>query len=263
MQLAATDVKIDGDEMSIRLVPSRLPASLVASATLHALAFALAIRFLGSIAMPGELPRAEIIPVSLVSLPGGGGGAKGDGKAAPPPPTPPPAPVAAPPPVVPAVPPKPIPAERVAKKPPVKPRAQPAPPPVATAAAPAPAATDAGAASATGGGGPGRGAPGGGDGSGGDGSGGAHAAYGTNPKPLYPRAAQRLGIEGTVLLEVVVRPDGSPSKVSVRKSSGYRMLDDSAADTVRSRWRFIPARRDGMPVESTVTIPVVFRITEG
>ena len=86
MQLAATDLKIDGDEMTARLVPSRLPASLLTSAALHALAFVLAIRFVGSIAMPVELPRAEIIPVSLVSLPGGGGGDKGDGMPAPPPP---------------------------------------------------------------------------------------------------------------------------------------------------------------------------------
>src|SRR5262245_14544158 len=96
-----TDVKIDEDEMSARLVRSGLPASLLASATLHALAFLVAIRLVGSIAGPIELPRAEIIPVSLVSLPGGGGGAKGDGPPAPPPAAPvatpaPPAPGALP-----------------------------------------------------------------------------------------------------------------------------------------------------------------------
>jgi protein TonB len=251
-------MKIDGDEMTARLVPSRLPVSLLASATLHALAFVLAVRFVGSIAMPVELPRAEILPVSLVSRPGGGGGDKGNGTPA----APPPAPIASPAPPVPAVPPKPVRPETVAKKrPPAKPRAQPEPPPVA--APDAPTAAAAGAPSATSGDGGARGVPGGGDGSGGDGSGGARPAYGSNPRPPYPLAARRLGIEGRVLLEVVVRSDGSPATVSVRQSSGYQMLDDSAADTVRSRWRFIPARRDGVPVESTVTVPIRFRISEG
>jgi protein TonB len=109
----------------------------------------------------------------------------------------------------------------------------------------------------------GSGSGGGGDGTGGDGSGGARPAYGTNPRPPYPLAARRLGIEGRVLLEVVVRPDGSPATVSVRESSGYKLLDDSAADTVRTRWRFIPARRGGVPVESSVTVPIRFRISEG
>jgi protein TonB len=66
-----------------------------------------------------------------------------------------------------------------------------------------------------------------------------------------------------VLLEVVVRPDGRAARVSVRESSGYPMLDTSAASTVRTRWRFIPARRGGVPVESTVTVPIRFRIREG
>ena len=101
------------------------------------------------------------------------------------------------------------------------------------------------------------------DGSGGDGSGGARPAYGANPRPPYPVAARRLGIEGRVLLEVVVRPDGRAASVSVRKSSGHSMLDTSAASTVRTRWRFIPARRGGVPVESTVTVPIRFRIREG
>jgi protein TonB len=66
-----------------------------------------------------------------------------------------------------------------------------------------------------------------------------------------------------VLLEVVVRPDGRAASVAVRQSSGHRMLDDSAAETVRTRWRFVPARRGGTPVESTVTVPIRFRIREG
>ncbi|HUE29605.1 MAG TPA: energy transducer TonB [Verrucomicrobiae bacterium] len=33
--------------------------------------------------------------------------------------------------------------------------------------------------------------------------------------------------------------------------------------TVRERWRFVPARRDGTPVESRVTVPIRFRLAGG
>ncbi len=118
-----------------------------------------------------------------------------------------------------------------------------------------------GAGSGRGGGGGGEGT---GDGSGGDGSDGlARPAYGSNPKPPYPLAARRLGVEGVVLLEVLVRADGSPAEVHVRTSSGSPLLDDSAVETVRSRWRFVPARRGNERVESRVTFPIRFRLDAG
>jgi len=109
----------------------------------------------------------------------------------------------------------------------------------------------------------GPGGPGTGDGSGGDGSGGARPAYGRNPKPPYPLAARRLGLEGVVTLEVLVRPDGSPGEVVVRQSSGHHLLDESALSTVQRRWQFIPARRGDMPVESRVTFPIRFTLRDG
>jgi len=71
------------------------------------------------------------------------------------------------------------------------------------------------------------------------------------------------GPEGVVTLEVIVRPDGSPAEVLVRRSSGHTMLDDSALATVRTRWRFIPARRGDVPLESRVTFSVRFTLREG
>jgi protein TonB len=110
----------------------------------------------------------------------------------------------------------------------------------------------------TGGGGAGSG---GGDGSGGDGSGGARVAYGQNPPPPYPLVARRLGMEGVVLLDVLVAPDGRAAEVRLARSSGHPQLDDSAVRTVRERWRFIPARRAGAAVESRVTVPIRFRLS--
>ena len=44
------------------------------------------------------------------------------------------------------------------------------------------------------------------------------------------------------------------------RSSGFAPLDESAVTTVRERWRFVPARRDGVAVESRVTVPIRFRL---
>ena len=104
---------------------------------------------------------------------------------------------------------------------------------------------------------PGNGA---GAGAGAGGDGGTGAAYGANPLPPYPLVARRLGMEGVVLLEVLVASDGHAADVRVAKSSGYPALDESALTTVRERWRFIPAHRDGVPVESRVTVPIRFRL---
>ncbi len=73
--------------------------------------------------------------------------------------------------------------------------------------------------------------------------------------------ARRLGIEGEVLLEVVVSPEGRASTVRVARSSGYSPLDESALRTVRESWRFHPAERDGKPRESRVIVPVRFQLT--
>jgi hypothetical protein len=43
------------------------------------------------------------------------------------------------------------------------------------------------------------------------------------------------------------------------KSSGHRVLDNSALDAVR-KWKFHPATIGGVKVSSTVKVPVRFRL---
>lgn len=80
------------------------------------------------------------------------------------------------------------------------------------------------------------------------------------PAPDYPRAVARAGIEGTVLLEVLVGTDGRPLDVTVRESSGNRRLDAAARDQVLQQWRFRPATRNGQPVRAIGLVPVDFRL---
>jgi protein TonB len=85
------------------------------------------------------------------------------------------------------------------------------------------------------------------------------AAYKENPKPPYPKAAFRIGAEGTVEINVEVNPDGSVAAVKLAQSSGNEWLDQSALDTVKG-WRFRSARRDGVLSKSFVRVPITFRL---
>lgn len=85
------------------------------------------------------------------------------------------------------------------------------------------------------------------------------AATLNNPKPPYPLAARRQGVQGRVVLRTQVLEDGRCAQVDIVRSSGHAALDESALTTVR-RWRFLPATRAGMPVASWVEVPIVFRL---
>lgn len=82
-----------------------------------------------------------------------------------------------------------------------------------------------------------------------------------NPKPPYPLAARRQGLEGRVLLAAHVRADGSCGDVRLKQSSGSALLDRAALDTVR-RWRFLPASRAGNAIDSWVDVPIRFRLED-
>jgi protein TonB len=90
----------------------------------------------------------------------------------------------------------------------------------------------------------------------------AHADYARNPPPVYPAAARRREQQGTVTVRVLIGADGSVERAEVAESSGFDSLDDAALDTVRSRWRFVPARHGGVAVESWVLVPIRFALIE-
>ncbi|SDY18495.1 protein TonB [Allochromatium warmingii] len=88
---------------------------------------------------------------------------------------------------------------------------------------------------------------------------GSPVAYLSNPAPDYPDAAQRLRLEGTVSLRVLVNANGQASQVLVANSSGVSSLDQAAVRTVR-RWRFKPAHQNGRPISAWVRVPVRFKL---
>jgi protein TonB len=109
----------------------------------------------------------------------------------------------------------------------------------------------------------GAGSPGAADGGAGDDPNSvAHADYARNPPPVYPYAARRREQQGTVTVRVLIGADGSVERAEVAESSGFDSLDEAALDTVRSRWRFVPARHGGLAVESWVLVPIRFALIE-
>ena len=80
-----------------------------------------------------------------------------------------------------------------------------------------------------------------------------------NPRPAYPRRARYRGLEGRVVLEVLVAANGRAREVTIQHSSGYVVLDQAAVTGIR-RWRFTPASRAGLAIPARIRIPVVFRL---
>jgi protein TonB len=89
---------------------------------------------------------------------------------------------------------------------------------------------------------------------------GVRLEYARAPAPSYPRAALHAGIEGTVLLQVLVDVDGRPLQVDVNRSSGDRRLDLAAREQVLRHWRFRPAIRDGRAVQAIGLVPINFSL---
>ncbi len=76
--------------------------------------------------------------------------------------------------------------------------------------------------------------------------------------PDYTDRARRAGLEGEVLLEVVVTADGGVGDVRILRRLGSG-LDEEAVSAVR-QWRFEPARRQGTPVAVVVEVAVGFSL---
>ena len=87
--------------------------------------------------------------------------------------------------------------------------------------------------------------------------------YGKATPPPYPRVAISDGVEGVVLLRVLVGTDGKPIEVSVEKSSGHRVLDREAQRHVQRTWTFRPAMRDGQAVQAVGIVPIDFNLDRG
>jgi protein TonB len=79
-------------------------------------------------------------------------------------------------------------------------------------------------------------------------------------KPQYTADAMRAKVQGTVLLEAVVMPDGSVGRVEVLKSLDPVFGLDQEAMKAARQWRFAPGTRFGQPVPVIVTIELTITL---
>jgi protein TonB len=83
----------------------------------------------------------------------------------------------------------------------------------------------------------------------------------SNRKPEYPTMSRRYEEQGTVVLRVFVKEDGTAGDVEIKKSSGYPLLDKSAKSTVQT-WRFNPATSNGKPVAEWYQLSIPFKLQD-
>jgi len=75
----------------------------------------------------------------------------------------------------------------------------------------------------------------------------------------YPEIARKAGIEGRVIVQVLVSETGKVIKTRVIKSLGHSGCDEAAVRAIRNvKWK--PALQRDKPVKVWVAIPVIFRL---
>ena len=79
----------------------------------------------------------------------------------------------------------------------------------------------------------------------------------------YPKNAKRVGIEGKVALEFIVRSDGHITDITLKRGiSQCSECDREAARIVDLMPDWIPGQLDGKPVDTIMTFFLVFKLED-
>jgi TonB family protein len=76
--------------------------------------------------------------------------------------------------------------------------------------------------------------------------------------PRYPDIAKLAGVQGVVILECLITPEGKVANVRVLR--GIPLLDEAALEAVR-QWEYTPTLLDDVPVRVIMTVTVNFRLS--
>lgn len=80
--------------------------------------------------------------------------------------------------------------------------------------------------------------------------------------PNYPERAARLGMSGYVLLEAVLRADGTIDEIRVLRQLGKgRFGFEDAATAALKQWEFLPGRLNGRQVDVRMTLRIDFSMS--
>jgi protein TonB len=78
-----------------------------------------------------------------------------------------------------------------------------------------------------------------------------------NVAPAYPEMAKRARVQGTVILEATISPQGRVTDVKVLR--GIPMLDEAAMSAVK-QWSYTPTMLNGVPVPVIMSVTVNFKL---
>jgi protein TonB len=77
--------------------------------------------------------------------------------------------------------------------------------------------------------------------------------------PVYPDIAKQARVQGMVILECVISPQGKVTDVKVLR--GLPLLDAAAEEAVK-QWIYTPTLLNGVPVPVIMTVTVNFRLSQ-
>jgi TonB family protein len=77
-------------------------------------------------------------------------------------------------------------------------------------------------------------------------------------RAVYPDVAQKARVQGVVICDVLIGPDGKVADARIRRS--IPLLDQAAIDAVR-QWEFTPTLLNGNPVPIIMTVTVNFTLS--
>lgn len=78
-------------------------------------------------------------------------------------------------------------------------------------------------------------------------------------RPVYPSIAQSARVQGVVIIEVTLGPDGHVAETRVMRS--IPLLDAAAVEAVK-QWEFTPSVLNGVPVPVIMTVTVNFTLQD-
>jgi len=76
--------------------------------------------------------------------------------------------------------------------------------------------------------------------------------------PAYPDIARQARVQGVVILEATISPQGKVTDVKVLR--GIPLLDQSAIEAVK-QWVYTPTLLNGVPVPVIMTVTVNFKLS--
>lgn len=76
-------------------------------------------------------------------------------------------------------------------------------------------------------------------------------------RPVYPEIAREARVQGVVIVEARIEPDGTVSRVRILRS--IPLLDEAALDAV-TQWQFTPTLLNGNPIPLIMTMTVNFTL---